>query len=970
MPELPRGTVTFMFTDVEGSTRLWERDAVAMQLAVAQHDRLLAAAITAHRGTLYKHVGDAVQAAFPSPADALAAAVSAQRALAAASWPETGPLQVRMALHLGEATPDARGDYHQVAALNRLARLLDAGYGGQVLLTEMVRTQLRGSLPDGISLIDLGKHRLRDLLEPEHISQALIAGLPEHFPPLKSLERHPTNLPSQPNPLVGREAELVAVTELLTQQDVRLVTLTGPGGTGKTRLALQVAADVLEAFEDGAFFVDLAPLADPTLVLPTIAATLRVREGADRSLPESLAAYLAEKRLLLVLDNFEHVAEAAADVAQLLATAGEWKALATSRAPLRLKAERGFPVAPLPTPDPEHLPPLDQLAAVDAVTLFVQRAQAVVPDFELTTDNAGAVAAVCARLDGLPLAIELAAARTKLLPPPALLSQLTSRLTVLTGGVRDAPARQRTLRATMAWSHDLLSEREQVLFRRLAVFGGGSTLEMAGAVTNLDGTLDVLEGLTTLVDQSLLRRSGSEGEPRYQMLETVREFALERLTASGEAKSVAWQHARRFLVHAEASAPRLTGPDASAALDDLEREHDNLRTALAWTSDVEPTEALRLAGALASFWEIHGHYAEGRAWLERALAACPVAPVELRAEALDGIGRIARVQGDLAHAAAVLEEALEARRGLGDPWGLAVALRSAGVAAFSQGDVARAALLNEEALALSRQIGDERGIAAALGNLGVVADEQGDLAGAEALYTEVLERFRQLGDQRGVAATLDNLGSLTRLRGDLEQAERLHEEALDLRRGLGDAFGVGHALHELASVAWARGDAERAAMLYEEELDLCREVGNKEGIAAALSNLGLVAFYRGDLVEAAALLGEGMALSLELGDMAGVAGDLDGVAAIAAGLHADRAARLLGAAAALRAAVGRPLAAGDETETEQAIIAARERRGEEAFLAAWTAGNGLSVVDAVVEARAVAGDLASAPPAADRPDMP
>jgi non-specific serine/threonine protein kinase len=454
------------------------------------------------------------------------------------------------------------------------------------------------------------------------------------------------------------------------------------------------------------------------------------------------------------------------------------------------------------------------------------------------------------------------------------------------------------------------------------------------------------------------------------MLETVREFALERLTASGEAKSVAWQHARRFLVHAEAAAPRLTGPDASAALDDLEREHDNLRTALAWTSDVEPTEALRLAGALASFWEIHGHYAEGRAWLERALAACPVAPAELRAEALDGIGRIARVQGDLAHAAAVLEEALEARRGLGDPWGLAVALRSAGVAAFSQGDVARAALLNEEALTLSRQIGDKRGIAAALGNLGVVADEQGDLAGAEALYTEVLERFRQLGDQRGVAATLDNLGSLTRLRGDLEHAERLHEEALDLRRGLGDAFGVGHALHELASVAWARGDAERAAMLYEEELDLCREVGNKEGIAAALSNLGLVAFYRGDLVEAAALLGEGMALSLELGDMAGVAGDLDGVAAIVAGLHADRAARLLGAAAALRAAVGRPLAAGDETETEQAIIAAREQLGEEAFLAAWTAGNGLSVVDAVVEARAVAGDLASAPPAAARPDMP
>jgi predicted ATPase len=970
MPELPRGTVTFLFTDIEGSTRLWERDAIAMQLAAARHDYLLAAAITARRGTLYKHVGDAVQAAFPSPAEALAAAVSAQRALAAASWPETGPLQVRMALHLGEATPDERGDYHQVAALNRLARLLAAGHGGQILLTEMVRTQVHGSLPADVTLLDLGKHRLRDLLEPERVSQVIIAGLPEHFPPLKSLEQHPNNLPSQPSPLVGREAELAAVTELLTQQDVRLVTLTGLGGTGKTRLALQTAANVLEAFEDGAFFVDLAPLTDPSLVLPTIATTLGVREAADRSLRDSLAAYLAEKRLLMVLDNFEHVAEAAVDIAQLLATAQEWKVLATSRAPLRLKAEREFPVAPLPTPDLGRLPPLDQLAAVDAVMLFVQRAQAVVPDFALTNDNAGAVAAICARLDGLPLAIELAASRTKLLPPAALLARLASRLTVLSGGARDAPVRQRTLRVTMAWSHDLLSKEERVLFRRLAVFGGGSTLKMAEAVTNVDESLDVLEALSALVDQSLLRRSGSQAEPRYQMLETIREFALERLAASGEAESIRRQHAMRFLALAEETAPRLTDPDASAALDDLEREHDNLRTALAWTSDVEPAEALRLAGTLAPFWEIRGYYAEGRTWLERTLAACPAAPDELRAEALDGIGRIARVQGDLAHAAAVLEEALEARRSLGDPPGLAVALRSAGVAAFSQGDVARAALLNEEALALSRQIGDARGVAAALGNLAVIADEHGDLARAEALYTEVLERFRKLGDQRGIAATLDNLGSMTRLRGDLEQAERLHEEALALRRAMGDAFGVGHALHELATVAWARGDVDRAAILYEEELVLCRDVGNKEGIAASLSNLGLVAYYRGDLADAAALLGEGMALSLELGDMSGVAGDLDGLAAVAgACINADRAARLLGAAAALRAAVGRPLTAGDETETEQAIVAARQQLGNDAFTAAWTAGNVMPLADAVAQARALADELTSAVPADSRSDM-
>ena len=321
MRELPSGTIAFLFTDIEGSTRLWERDPAAMRAAVARHDALLASAIEDNHGSLYKHVGDAVQAAFFTPANALAAAVAAQRALTDEPWSGTGPLRVRMALHVGEAAPDARGDYHQVACLNRLARLLAAGSGGQILLTEAVRHQVDGLLPNGATLIDLGKHRLRDLLEPEHVSQVVIPGLPDHFPPLKSLERHPTNLPIQPNPLVGREAELVALSDLLLREDTRLVTLTGVGGTGKTRLALQVAADLLDHFEDGAFFVDLAPLADPALVLPTIAATLGIREAGDRSLRDSLVAYLTGKRLLLILDNFEHLLAASPVVADLLAAA-------------------------------------------------------------------------------------------------------------------------------------------------------------------------------------------------------------------------------------------------------------------------------------------------------------------------------------------------------------------------------------------------------------------------------------------------------------------------------------------------------------------------------------------------------------------------------------------------------------------------------------------------------------------------
>src|SRR5215218_4150969 len=371
-----------------------------------------------------------------------------------------------MALHLGEAAPDARGDYHQVACLNRLARLLAAGSGGQVLLTEAVRRQFDGLLPSGVSLIDLGKHRLRDLLEPEQVSQVVIPGLPDHFPPLKSLERHPTNLPIQPSSLVGREAELVAVSDLLLHQDVRLVTLTGVGGTGKTRLALQVAADLLDRFEDGVFFVDLAPLADPALVLPTIAATLGIREAGGRSLRDSLIAYLTGKHLLA----------ASSVVADLLAACAGLNVLATSRAPLHVRAEREFPVPPMALPDPAWLPTLDRLAGIAAVTLFVQRAQAAKPDFALTAENAASVAALCLRLDGLPLAIELAAARVKLLPPPALLARLERRLPVLTGGPRDLPTRQQTLRGTIVWSYDLLAPEDRTLFRRLSVFAGGATL--------------------------------------------------------------------------------------------------------------------------------------------------------------------------------------------------------------------------------------------------------------------------------------------------------------------------------------------------------------------------------------------------------------------------------------------------------------------------------------------------------------
>ncbi len=480
--EYPHGTVTFLFTDIEGSTALWERHRGQMRWVVDRHLDLLDAAIAAANGVHFKTVGDAVQAAFHTAPDALSAAVGGQRALLAESWPEEiGPLRVRMALHAGTAKPKD-GDY-LAPALNRLSRTLGTGHGGQILVTEAAHALLSGELPPDVVLRSLGAHALRGLREPEEVFQVITVGLDHDFPPLRSLPHHPTNLTALPNPLIGRDEELAAVTRVLGEGEARLVTITGPGGTGKTRLALEAAAELLDTFPGGVFFVDLSAVRDPALVLSTVAATLGVKEAQGQPRFEVLAAFLGQKSILLILDNVEQVVEAAADIAALLAACPTLVLLVTSREPLRIRAEREFPLDPLPLPTATPFPTIEEIGQIPAISLFVARAGASDPGFALTAENAAIVAEICRRLDGLPLAIELAAARTRLLPPAALLARLDQRLPLLTGGSRDLPLRQRTLRDTIAWSHDLLDETERILFRRLAVFAGWPSSPAAGRST-------------------------------------------------------------------------------------------------------------------------------------------------------------------------------------------------------------------------------------------------------------------------------------------------------------------------------------------------------------------------------------------------------------------------------------------------------------------------------------------------------
>ena len=603
----------------------------------------------------------------------------------------------------------------------------------------------------------------------------------------------PHNLPAQLTSFVGRERELESVKTLL--EGHRLVTLTGVGGCGKTRLALEAAAALPgeERVADGVCFVPLASVTQPSLVAPAVAGALGVKEAAGRSLVEALTAYLRDRRLLLVLDNFEQVAAAASLVTEVLAAAPQLIVLVTSRMALRCSGEHEYPVAPLAVPDPSA--PAEGLAGYEAVRLFVERARAVQPDFEATGAAAQAVAEICRRLDGLPLAIELAAARVRLLGPQALLARLGRRLALLTAGPRDLPARQQTLRATLEWSHALLTAGEQVLFARLAVFAGGCTLEAAEAVCNADGDLpiDVLDGVESLVAKSLLREVGAGGEPRVGMLETVHEYAGERLAASGAAGALRRRHARYFLGLAEQAEPHLGGGDQAAWLKRLQADHDNLRAALGWSLAGEPEVGLRLAGALWRFWEICGYFTEGRGWLEQALAGSGGAPA-LRAKALTGASTMAFCQGDYQQATALHGQALLLFRRLGDARGVAFSLNNLGVQALHQGDLRRAARRYTKALALAREAGDRRLTGYALHNQGELARLAGDYGRAVSLAEESAALFQAVGDQWAAAATRCTLGVAAQGQGDHGRAAREFQDALRVFYALGDRWWAAECL--------------------------------------------------------------------------------------------------------------------------------------------------------------------------------
>ncbi len=810
---LPTGTVTFLFTDVEASTRMVQAAGDAWPGLLSQHDRLLRDAITGNAGTVVKTEGDGFFAVFPSARDAVAAAADAQRSFASHVWPDGRRLTIRIGLHTGLGM--LGGDDYVGIDVHRAARIAAAGHGGQVVLSETTAVLVERDLPAGLALRDLGAHRLKDLAQSETIFQLDIAGLDAEFPPLRTLDAVPNNLPLQVTSFVGRREDLARALSLLEAS--RVLTITGTGGTGKTRLALQVGAEVGGRFRDGVFFVDLSPTRDAALVASQVLKALGGAAASGRRPPrDALLERLGEREVLLILDNFEQVMAAAPLVAELVRVSPGSRFVVTSRGPLRITAEQEMPLEPLGVP--ERLDP-ESAAGFDAVALFIERAMAVRPDFALTPENASAVAELVRGLDGLPLAIELVASRVRLLPVPEILARLD--LASLGSGSVDLPERQRTIEGAIAWSHDLLSAPVQGLFARLGVFAGGADLAQIERVCS-DVDVDVLTGLAELVDQGLLRQVPGGPRARFRTLHVIREVALRRLSASGSADTVQRRHLEAFVEWAEEIAPHLLGADRKDWLDRFDADHDNVRSALDWASaHGEADLALRLASASWRFWQSRGHLLEGRRRLESALGLADGAPAN-RARALEALAGVCWWQGEIDACVAPYREALRIQRELGDPAEIANALYNLALAESVVGpgtagaDDARRDVyaLLDEAEEISRRRGDENGLGNVAWGRGIAISYFEDYAPAALeQWRSSIEHYRRAGNDFGTGWGMFEVANFAVRHDDHETARQYLAEGLELFARHRDVSAVVLLIALAAGLAQAMGDDSRAARL-------------------------------------------------------------------------------------------------------------------------------------------------------------
>ena len=890
--------VALLFTDIEGSTELWEREPQQMPLALARHDALIRTTVQAHRGTIVKMLGDGAQAVFDDPSHAVDAVLHLQQALCEPGSTGSIRLSVRSGVHWGSV--EQRDNDFFGTEVNRAARIAGVAYGGQVLLSEAVANRVDRMLPAGMRLLDLGEVRLKGLARPERVYQVLHPQLRRDFPPLRALEDAPNNLPQQNTSFVGRATEIAETCELLERS--RLLTLVGFGGLGKTRLALEVGRELLGAFRDGVWVLDVTPVRDPSLLPSEMAKMLLVRAEPGRPHINTICAHLSVRNALLILDNCEHLLVACAELAHaILLASPHVRILATSREPLNIPGEQRYSLPPFPVPDSTS--GTDSLSSAPAVKLFIERAQLCRPGFSLSDQNASAIAELVGRLEGIPLAIELAAARMRLFSIQELSRRIADRFRVLTVPSRMKSARQQSLRAVIDWSYDMLNEREQGCLCSVSVFSGGWTLDAAAAVC---GAEDVHDLLDALLDKSLITAEEREGSMRYRMLETMREYARERLCQLGREAESLGGHLTYFRTLGEEAEPHLRDSEQRVWLRRVELDHDNITAALAWSARNGDAESgLRLASAISWYWYVRGYLDQGRAWIISLLDAVRDVPAALRAKALNRAG--------------LLTSARDGR----NPFA-------------------------EQSLAIFRDLGDQSGIASSLIMLGGAAVVRGEWASARALYEESFAIFRSLGNQPASAVALTNLANLAVREHDWTKARALLEQCLMIWRELKHDWGIANSLYHLGRVALDEREYARAHALLQESLGIRRTLGDRPGTAGCLNELGEVARAAQDYALARSLYEESLAISRRLDAPWAIVDSLGGLAAIAKEAdRADRAARILGAIARLREEKHIPESDSDDSLDANPVEEVRSTLGGSAFEAAWREGRAMNQEGAI-----------------------
>jgi len=950
---LPNGTVTFLFTDIEGSTKLAQEYPDQWETLRARHNAILRAAMDAYEGYVFQIVGDAFCVAFHSASDALNAALNAQWFLQNESW-SPGRVSVRMGIHTGAAKlndTSAQIIYLGYATLVLTQRIMSAGHGGQILISGTTRELVRDVLPDNTELLDLGERRLKDLLRPEHLYQLQAPGLASSFPPLKTLEASRNNLPVQLTSFIGRENEIAEIKEELKVHHI--VTLTGPGGTGKTRLSLQVAADLLDQFHHGVWFIELAPLTDPDLIPQTILSAIGISEQSGKPL-DVLREYLRQKKSLIVLDNCEHLLEASANVANaILRAAPDLKVLASSREALGVPGEMSYPVPSLSLPDIKHLPVIEQLSQYEAVRLFLDRALLVARHFSVDASNAPFIAQICHRLDGIPLAIELAAARVQMLSVDQISTGLDDRFQLLTGGARTLLPRQQTLRALIDWSFDLLSEQERLLLCRLSVFAGGWTLEAAeevcsGEAGDMIRPYDVPDLLTQLVNKSLVVaiEHSQSGETRYNMLETIRQYARDRLLEAGGGETVRQYHLAYYVKLTTQAGPELYRSNQVFWLNKLDEELDNLRTALEWalTTDVESGLQI-VAGPIYRFWVFHSTYRELGSWLAQLLRLYDQSDaLHVRALAIQS-QCVGNNEGNFKEAHHLAEKSLQMARGLGDRQSEAFSLSILGGFTLLQGSVGEATPLLEKSLALYRELGDKVGQTSTIDWLSI---NNSDLARAASYAMEGLELCRELGDLAGVASILTTLARLTYSQGDFSSPTTWLEEVLSLSRQLGDQVREEEALITYGTLSYWQGGYQKAIAFYEEGILLGEKIGYHYQNLWAQIYMAYAVLRQGDIHKAHLLFANGIHDMQKANLLIGLVFAMEGLASLHVNQgQAKRAAQLFAWANAMRVKLGDPRPPVEQASVERDLAVIHSKVDESEFAKFSAEGRTMTVEQAI-----------------------